>query len=217
MHSLSSEIYILISILAAKALKKAWVEKQKIKSKWKAEKRKEGLSSRSRIEIPEYSDQEDLNNDQQKDASVDIVDDETQTVASSSHIAEREREPRKPHLHPSRAHLHPSQPVKRSSSAKSKSDPPARPAKRPKLSKDAEAEHTAKSEQPSLRDLTREAYSRSTLHTFKSDPLKKKRVFSERSGQAAGGRRHQGVTGRGQPNMKLRMNAMLQKIKQDFA
>lgn len=204
---------MLIQILAAKALKKAWVEKQKIKSKWKAEKRKEGLGSRSKIELPEYEHEEYLNADQPKGPSdsLDVVDAETPIT----HAAERDAEPRKPHLHPSRAHLHPGRSTKRSASPKS--DPLLRPIKRPKISKEDEAKHSTEREQPSLRDLTREAYSRSTLHTFKSDPLKKKHLMSEQGGKDTHGKRQRGVTGRGQPNMKLRMNAMLQKIKQDLA
>jgi len=49
-----------------------------------------------------------------------------------------------------------------------------------------------------VRDLTRTAYARESLHTFK-----------------AGRGRHGQGKGRGQPNMKLRMNALLEKIKMD--
>jgi len=60
------------------------------------------------------------------------------------------------------------------------------------------------SEHPSLRELTKKAYASSSLHNYKSDPLHRRR---------AGGR---GPRRGGQPNMKLRMNAMLEKIKQDL-
>ena len=63
---------------------------------------------------------------------------------------------------------------------------------------------------PSLRDLNKEAYSQSSLHRFKSNPLKRGRGSSV---QGRGG----GSRGRGQPNMKLRMGAMLEKIKRDLA
>jgi hypothetical protein len=63
----------------------------------------------------------------------------------------------------------------------------------------------------SLRELFRTAYSRESLHTYKSDPLHRGKG---RPAQHRGGTK--GV-GRGQPNMKLRMNALLEKIKRDVA
>lgn len=63
-------------------------------------------------------------------------------------------------------------------------------------------------EKQRLRDLTRRAYSRESLHTFKSDPLNRRREHRKDGGRT-------GSTGRGQPNMKLRMNALLEKIKMD--
>lgn len=67
--------------------------------------------------------------------------------------------------------------------------------------------NTDKPDGDDVRDLIRKAYSKSNLHTFKSDPLKKR----------AGSRRPKGEWGKGQPDMKLRMNALLAKIKQDHA
>ena len=58
-----------------------------------------------------------------------------------------------------------------------------------------------------VRELTRKAYSKSSLHTYKSDPLKK----------YGGSAREKGQKGSGQPDMKLRMNALLAKIKRDYA
>lgn len=58
-----------------------------------------------------------------------------------------------------------------------------------------------------VREMTRKAYSKSSLHTYKSDPLKK-------YGSSA---REKRETGNGQPDMKLRMNALLAKIKRDYA
>ena len=70
-----------------------------------------------------------------------------------------------------------------------------------------------KEKQQSLRDLFRKAYSKESLHTYKSDPLKKRK-----GGRQQGtGRRGNAAPSRGQPNMKLRMNAMLEKIKQDYS
>jgi hypothetical protein len=76
-----------------------------------------------------------------------------------------------------------------------------------------------KQKEDPVRDMTREAYSRASLHTYKSDPLHRNR---SRGGSSRG----DGVTirtaggrgrGRGQPNMKLRMGAMLEKIKRDYS
>ena len=57
-----------------------------------------------------------------------------------------------------------------------------------------------------LRELARKAYSRESLHTYKSDTLKR-RAHGEYTKKGGG---------RGQPNMKLRMNLMLEKIKRDY-
>jgi hypothetical protein len=88
-----------------------------------------------------------------------------------------------------------------------------KPSKKRKLSK-AEGDEAAATEPPSVRDLMKEAYSRSTLHTFKADPLK--RHGQNSFGRGGKGGRVRPELGRGQPNMKLRMNAMLAKIKQDY-
>ncbi|KAF9566295.1 hypothetical protein CPC08DRAFT_758982 [Agrocybe pediades] len=187
----------------AVALKKAWVEKTKIKSKWKAQKRKEDLASQAKLEIPTYSDEED-NAPGSKDFESKAGEAEKPTTTS-------DEEPKKAHLHPSRAHIHPSLPVKRTKVStprlEAATEAEERPSKKRRTTSSEEAPKDAT--KPSLRDLEKEAYSKSTLHTFKSDPLKK---HSGR-GNSTGGRRPE--TGRGQPNMKLRMNAMLERIKQN--
>lgn len=66
----------------------------------------------------------------------------------------------------------------------------------------------------SLRDIAREAYSQSSLHNYKSDPLNRRRI------EGRGRDRRTGVPsgrGKGQPNMKLRIEVMLEKIKRDFS
>lgn len=117
------------------------------------------------------------------------------------------------HLHPSRAHIHPDLPVRKNAPIVNNSE--EKPSKKRKRAKAEGDEDAAAAEPPSVRDLMKEAYSRSTLHTFKADPLKKHgRNHSGRGGR--GGRGGRPDTGRGQPNMKLRMHAMLAKIKQDY-
>lgn len=74
----------------------------------------------------------------------------------------------------------------------------------------------------SLRNMTREAYSRSSLHTYKSDPFRHGwgRGGAARRGHGAGGTNPsaRGIgQGRGQPNMRLRMGVMLEKIKRDYS
>lgn len=120
---------------------------------------------------------------------------------------DEELAPQKSTLHPSRAHIHPELAPKiipKPRRAEKEKEPPAPP--------------------PSLHDLTREAYSRSSLHTFKSDPLNRKRGSQARGrgrgrGEGRSGTRGapHGERGKGQPNMKLRMDAMLEKIKRDLA
>ena len=168
------------------------MEKTKIKSKWKAQKKKEDLATSSKLDLPVY--------DEGQDNSRSDCDNLQLAVEISG------EQPR-PHLHPSRAHIHPELPVKHPKAR----IPEVPPTKNQKVLEDSQAV-----EPPSLRELKREAYSQSTLHTFKSDPLRKRD-----QGKRVGGSRRRGngfiERGKGQPNMKLRMNVMLEKIKQDVA
>lgn len=62
---------------------------------------------------------------------------------------------------------------------------------------------------PSLRDLTRKAYSRSSLHTYKSEVPSSRKDHAGRKVQPS---RVKTTNAKGQPNMKLRMEAMLERI-----
>lgn len=64
------------------------------------------------------------------------------------------------------------------------------------------------------RDLFREAYSPASLHTFKSDPLHKRGSRTAQGGQERGLRNKGigGTRGRGQPDMRKRMGALLAQI-----
>jgi hypothetical protein len=182
-------------------LKKIWVEKQKIKSKWKAIKRKEGLGKAVPTdnvaggnEAPEVLQHSDLEPDA-AESSVQVHDKDSDT-------------PMKPNVLPSKTQQHKS---------------PARNqmTTQPSTGSQRNADHSAVDmnthAQTSLRDLARIAYSRSSLHTYKSDPLHRKGSGhpGEKSqrGRGVGGARGER---RGQPNMKLRMDVMLEKIKRDF-
>lgn len=274
----------------ATKLKKEWVEKKKLKSRWRAQKRKEGLDAHSIDEItrssslpksenhqadgsaqeaPEARGSEDDSDispeDSQPGSSDDSEDDgntahvkrsePTRPVTRLGGDVEENRETsgpsRKKTSGPSRkkTRFTPNDPrsEKMSMSMQGKTDNSVRNPK----AKSAGArvtEANAKPEEPSLHDLERMAYSPASLHTFKADPLHKRKVVSAGHSQAnAPGRgrgnakgnsqlaRGQGVpghgardgfgargaakgemTGRGQPNMKLRMNAMLERIKRDY-
>ncbi|KAF8352317.1 hypothetical protein F5887DRAFT_24363 [Amanita rubescens] len=141
----------------AKKLKKTWVQTAKIKSKWKAEKRKAGLLPHA--QLTQAADNLSGGQEEAKES------DETSSLVASSN-----REEQKQHEAP----------------------PPKRPV------------HVGDNRiaGQSARQLAKQAYSPSSLHTRKSK--------HGRSG------RDEGRVGRkGQPDMKLRMSAILAKIKQD--
>ncbi|KAG6845729.1 hypothetical protein H0H87_004995 [Tephrocybe sp. NHM501043] len=182
----------------AKKLKQAWVENQKIKSKWKAQKRKEGLSTHS-TEIQRQSDNHDA--DEPDSGSEGSEDDEEEEDVAPESEPEAKPAPQKSTLHFSRAHIHPELAPKKKRRRTGEPDTPAEPL--------------------SLRELTRKAYSRESLHTFKAG---EGRRGGGCGGSGRGGGRGtrgrgapRGETGRGQPNMKLRMDAMLEQIKQTMA
>ncbi|KAK1232273.1 hypothetical protein PQX77_004647 [Marasmius sp. AFHP31] len=166
----------------AKALKQAWVEKTKIKSKWKAERRKLGLAPAQvdrnpiRKRSEEGVDEEGSSQGGQRPS--DIEQDEDTPTPKKSHTAPRLRNEK--HSAPQNG---------RGSQSKPQST--------------QNPENTS----VDLRELTRKAYSRESLHTYKSDPLKR-RAHGEHAKKGGG---------KGQPNMKLRMNVMLEKIKKDYS
>lgn len=79
---------------------------------------------------------------------------------------------------------------------------------------------------PSLRELQKQAYSPATLHHYKSRPLHHPKgrnaphgtrtPESSRKRDVGGGSRNPSRRG-GQPDMRLRMSAMLEKIKRDYS
>jgi len=77
---------------------------------------------------------------------------------------------------------------------------------------DKPVDRNSGSEKLLLRDLTKKAYAPSSLHNLKSDPLHKRRgrYLDQASRQGREGKE------RGQPNMKMRMDAMLERIKQNL-
>ncbi|KAF7440380.1 hypothetical protein PC9H_000724 [Pleurotus ostreatus] len=163
----------------ARALKKTWVETAKIKSQWKAEKRKANLLGAAR---PAQDDVEEDGND--SEVQDDLADSQVTSNQSKrdpqTFIAEaiphRDSQPSGSMSLPKRnksSHSHPqTHPRQGSSSHSSAQKPPKAPAPHPS---------------------NRQATGRT----------KQKPTFTH--------------TRHGQPNMGLRMGAMLEKIKKDFA
>ncbi|KAI0277701.1 hypothetical protein BGY98DRAFT_917862 [Russula aff. rugulosa BPL654] len=152
----------------AKKLKKVWIAKQKTKSKWKTQKRREGIVTQ-RVPVDE--------------TLGDQHDDESQN---------------------------------------SSADEPALT----KPEQNLRGQEDSTSAGPSLRELQKQAYSPATLHHYKSRPLQhtKGRMASygtrtpESSQKRGVGRGSRNTSRRGgQPDMRLRMSAMLEKIKRDYS
>ncbi|KAJ7219144.1 hypothetical protein GGX14DRAFT_590271, partial [Mycena pura] len=143
----------------ARKLKQGWVQNAKLKSKWKAEKRRLAATQAVPVEESEGAHGDDI----------EVEGNQLETTT--------ERPPTPPHP----------------------------PKKRPRHSQPNSVEAES-SNAPTLRDRARDAYSRASLHTYKSDPLGKR----QRGGKP-------GATGRGQPDMKKRMNVLIEQIKERIA
>ncbi|KAJ3533861.1 hypothetical protein NM688_g7223 [Phlebia brevispora] len=203
----------------AKKLKRKWVEVQKIKSKWKAEKRKEGIPSTRRLTAEDEAESEAEEPTEIAEGQRKIPEDEDQSDADASGGSATESEGSQ------EAESNPSQ------AEQDYADEDARPSKLPRFSssrgrnrgrgrdrrgRGGQPRPDDHQDKPSLRELNKMAYSRSSLHTYKS---KHGPEDSSHRGRGRGRGResfpHRG-RGRGQPDMRLRMNAMLEKIKRDL-
>jgi hypothetical protein len=209
---------LLTVYVTAKKLKRDWIEKQKIKSRWKAQKRKEGLdSSQPRIHplVPE-----DLDNEEAKGEGGLTRNDNLDT--GSNHASERETDDEGDSV---RIGDDSDEDMPEDDEPQARPRSSTRSRKGPSKTSGEDAE-----EKPSLRELNRQAYSRSSLHSHKSDPLHRHgRGRGSKSaavnGRGRGGGRDRGRGAgpsdrggrKGQPDMRLRMNAMLEKIKRDYA
>lgn len=211
-------------ISIAKKLKQSWVQSQKIKSKWKAQKHRDGLITGSRtMPLPERDgkvvgasgseeESQDGSGSECGDAaSKPAAQDnsvESDVESGSEDADEREDEEPKPEqrLPPSR----------RGAASRGQQNFRGRGLRSKSGSTRGDGGESQAEEKLSLREMQNQAYSRSSLHTFKSHSLHKTRG-SDRMGPGRGrGRGFQEARGRGQPDMRLRMNAMLEKIKRDF-
>jgi hypothetical protein len=163
-------------ILSARKLKQSWVESTKIKSQWKAQKKREGVLQR-KLEIPSNGDPPPAHQKKTDGSDLEESHSKDQGSHSGGHPEYRQ------------------QPV-------------------PNNSADGRI---------SLRELGKQAYSRNSLHTYKANTkkhyTKPSRGTNPQRGSSRGGcgtsfgdQGHE----KGQPNMKYRMTAMLEKIKRDF-
>ncbi|KAL0947057.1 hypothetical protein HGRIS_013198 [Hohenbuehelia grisea] len=183
----------------AKKLKEAWVQKTKIKSKWKAEKRKAEIAT---PRLPTVSnadvDDEDAEDTEHKDnsdrlksrASQDLDIESSDTPADTDQLESEAQPDEPPTRRPSKKHkpLPPSQLSRRPSGFTTHRDP--RPSERnPKPAGKAQ----------SAQEIPRSRKERAKFFLNKD----------RRESPAERNRKRQ-------PDMKLRMNAMLEKIKKDF-
>lgn len=210
------------------------MEKTKIKSKWKQERRKlqdEGSVAKLPWEIAkEYEQGQNIDEDQEqqddgeRDVGQNPEDVEDDAGEDNSDNSDRNL-PLEGDNSPSTKPLKTRKARQSSPAGRTNHDRSNQRSKRPLHGKEADSDSEEQS-QPSLRDLKREAYSRTSLHTYKSDPLHKRVSrgggrggHSDRGRGGRGGRGRGPLPssrGRGQPDMRLRMNVMLEKIKRDL-
>ncbi|KAH7924586.1 hypothetical protein BV22DRAFT_1013033 [Leucogyrophana mollusca] len=175
-----------LPINRAKKLKQTWVEAKKIKSQWRAQKKREGLPIRKHV-----------------------------TPSGEAEVSGAQDASLERNVSPAHSNHKPEKQERKQNSAPPKSSRRQRSSERePSSSGDV-----------SLRKLSRQAYSRNSLHTQKSNPLHRRRESGGTHGGSShhdqGGKAVAAVSrdrgrGKGQPDMKLRMTAMLEKIKRDF-
>ncbi|KAH7340797.1 hypothetical protein B0J17DRAFT_715979 [Rhizoctonia solani] len=182
----------------ARKLKKEWIATQKLKAKYRAEKRRMGLR---RSSPEDDGDKIDGNAGERDDTAKDDSSD-TEPPATSP-LVEPDITPQSPVAIPSHTQgMH-------SKSATSKRN-----------MKTAATGDKPEQDSPSLRELAREAYSPASLHTYKSHPLRRRshgnnntRAQVNPYPTGANGQRGGPSRGRGQPNMAKRMGVLLERIK----
>jgi hypothetical protein len=186
---------VALTSLVAKQLKKQWVIKQKTKSKWKAQKHREGIVTQR-----DASSRSGALSDPLKPPQSSVVREERDLRVESD-----EEQGDEPH--------------------NSSGDEPVSiaPVQTKKQTIRHQEEDVARAG-PSLRELQRQAYSPASLHHYKSRPLHHSKggnhgatvPGSSRKKAIGGDTRNRSQRG-GQPDMRLRMSAMLEKIKRDYS
>lgn len=219
---------------SAKKLKEEWIAKQKIKNAYRAQKRRGALSlgpSESSAQILPAAAAENLAPvDSRPDATSEPDEDDGDNASDKSNSPELSPTvENKAFIPPSRT-IHSSRQQRTHQSTNSSysavkavshsSDRPIHPARLKRKAKQ-EAAAAASSQSQDVdkatraKELIREAYSASSLHTFKSDPLRKRghQENSSRGRDRGDGRGSgRGTTGKGQPDMRKRMGALLAQI-----
>jgi hypothetical protein len=172
-------------------LKKEWVAKQKIKSRWKAQKRRDGIVTQHDVS----SRPETLSDSQQTGKST-VVHEERGVVANKVESDENDDEGQ-----PSSG----DEPVLTAPVQKNKEKTPTQ-------------RQDVPGSGPSLRELQKQAYSPASLHHYKSRPLHHSKSHTSTEGSRSSRKeRANHSRGGGQPDMRLRMSAMLEKIKRDYS
>ena len=201
------------------------MEVQKIKSKWKAQKRKEGIAQKQPA-IAQTEEAEEYirkpNSSGEDSVPAEPVSESGQEQDSSSEdeeSADESGDERGSDTRPESARVQPRTRADVKQKGKMVERRQPSPGARQKGSNKRRKGQNDDQPPPSLRELNAIAYSRSSLHTFKAKPFHNSQEGPGR-GRGRGRGTGRGVPsnrGWGQPNMRLRMNAMLEKIKQDFA
>lgn len=197
----------------AKKLKRAWVEAQKIKSQWKAQKRREGLIAGSKK--PAMMDS-GANIDERLESQVEDSD-KAVSIAQSSPGVDNVEQDENENSDESDAEaeiIEPTTPSVRKAAQISKSGVKRQP---PSNSGIDDRTKAARQDDPSRIALPFSSGGPKTSYRMhqKQDAEFKKGANMRGRGSLRGGPRT--GRGRGQPNMGMRMSAMLEKIKRDFA
>jgi hypothetical protein len=180
-------------------LKRDWVTKQKTKSKWKAQKHREGIvTQRDALSRSGTLD------DPLGAPRSSVVREERSMISDEAEIDEQHDE----------------------SHNSSGDEPELMVPVQNNKKKGCRQEEDVASAGPSLRELQRQAYSPAALHHHKSHPLHhSKGRMSTHGAKIHGPSQKKVIEGdnrgrshrRGQPDMRLRMSAMLEKIKRDYS
>ena len=162
--------FMYFSFTPAQKLKKVWVEKTKLRSKWKAQKRKEGLDngwprrSNTKGDLEDdVRDEEDVDKTGSIEADAPSEDSGSDEESGSGSSRELSLPSKNTSRTGSKAHRREDS----HNSGKSKG-------KQRESSDDNTVSHPSskdREDKPSLRDLTRLAYPPASLHTYKADPL----------------------------------------------
>jgi len=206
----------------AAKLKKEWIEKAKVRSQWKSQKRKGDTADTSMPrDAPPHQvkegtdarndgDEEMGGRDRSGDEFQGFSAEEAPMTTSVTKIKEGKDKEGKGKVRFA--------PESKSDSQSKGTRHDATPRKsfkeRLRLdSKKQQSDTTAKEEEtkPSLRELSRTAYSPASLHNVKSNQ-RHRHPDSRKDIQGSSGQRKGG-----QPNMRLRMEAMLEQIKRDYS